>query len=299
MTESYEGNYLTDDDALSVYCDTVTSALVKLSINILTLTKDGTPTELDLKNTSYDTLTKLVTEINKLAGWTATLLGVSATASTLLADKEEADCLGADNAQSLKTIAQEVSNWPAAWETVQKRRLVEEVEALVEKITHDYFYEKAFVADLDGNSKNRLFLSLTPDILSVTQIALYGTAIDPSFWTYDKHSVHISHIAASQAELKYLLKETGVYRLFPRGIKNIRVTGTCGASSCPHDIRRAAVMMVEDVHDPTLHSHWIKGSESIGGGDFKYTNPEKVYTGIIAVDRILKRHIKRKVHLQA
>jgi len=154
MTESYEGNYLTDEDALSVYCDAVTSATVKLSINTLTLTKDGTPTELDLKNTQYDTLTKLVTEINKLEGWTATLLGVSTTASTLLADKEEADCLGADNAQSLKAIEQEVSNWPAAWETVQKRRLVEEVEALVEKITHDCFYEKGFVAELDGNSKN-------------------------------------------------------------------------------------------------------------------------------------------------
>jgi len=299
MTESYEGNYLTDDDALSVYCDAVTSAMVKLSINTLTLTKDGTPTELDLKNTQYDTLTKLVTEINKLDDWVATLLGASTTASTLLADREETDCLGADNAQSLKSIEQEVSNWPAAWEAAQKRRLVEEVEALVEKITHDYFYEKAFVAESDGNSKDRLFLGLMPDILSVTSIEVYGVSMDPLFWTCDKNSVHISHIAVSQAEFKHLLRETGVYRLFPRGIKNIRVTGACGASSCPHDIRRAVVMMIEDIHNPILHSHWIKGSESIGGGDFRYTNPEKVYTGIIAVDRILKRHVKRKVGLQA
>lgn len=299
MTESYQGNYLTDDDALSVYCDAVTSAMVKLSGNTLTLTKDETPTELDLTDTKYDTLLKLVAEINKLEGWNATLLGVSARASTLLADKEEAGCLGADNAQSLKTIEQDVSNWPAAWETVQQRRLVEEIEALVEKITHDYFYEKGFVTELDGNSKDRLFLGLTPDILSVASVEIYGTAIDPSFWTYDKNFVHISHIAASQAELSLLLKEAGIYKLFPRGIKNIRVIGTYGANACPLEIRRAVAMMIEDVHNPILYDHWIKGSESIGGGDFRYTNPEKVYTGIIRVDQILKRHIKRKVKLQA
>lgn len=301
MTESYQGNYLTDEDALRVYCDAGTTATVKLSGNTLTLTKDGTPTELDLTDTKYDTLAKLADEINKLDDWNATVLGASAKASTLLVDMEETGCLGSENAQSLKTIEQDVTNWPSAWEAVQKRQLIQEEEALVEKITHDYFYEKAFVRELDGNSKDRLFLGLTPDILSVTKIEVYGVALDPSYWTWDKNFVCIDleQAAVSQVELGLLLKETGIYKLFPRGIKNIRVTGTYGASSCPHDIRRAVTMMIEDFHGPTIYDHWIKGSESIGGGDYRYTNPEKVYTGIIRVDRILRRHIKRKIKLQA
>lgn len=298
MTESYQGNYLTDEDALNVYCGAGTSATVKLSGTTLTLAKDGTPTELDLADDKYNTLTKLVDEINKLDDWNATLLGVSTRASTLLVGMEEADCLGSENAQSLKTVEQDVSNWPVTWEAVQKRRLVEEMEALVEKITHDYFYEKAFVAELDGNSKSRLFLGLKPDIVSVTKVEIYGEALDASLWSWDKKSIFVNPEQAmiSQVELKLLLKEEG--KLFPHGIKNIRVTGAYGATDCPHDIRRAVAMMIEDVHNPTLHSHWIKGSQSIGG-DYSYTNPEKIYTGIIAVDRILKRYIKRKVSLQA
>lgn len=301
MTESYQGNYLLDEDALSVYCESGSTATIKLVSNTLTLTKDGTPTAIDLTQKTYDSLGELVTHIDGLTGWSATLLGISSRASeNKLVDTVETDCLLAANAQILKTIEQDVSNWAAAWVALQKRQLIQEEEALLERITHDIFYSKAFIKELDGNNKNRLFLGFTPDILSVTKIEIYGIEIDTSYWTYDEHSVYIDleNVAASQAELRQFLKETEVYALFPRGIKNIRVTGTYGWSSCPREIRRVIVMMIEEFFDPTLYDHWIKGSQSVGK-DFSYTNPEKVYTGIVKVDRILKRYIRKRIGLQA
>lgn len=301
MTESYEGNYLTDEDALSVFCASGSTATIKLVGNTLTLTKDGTPTTIDLTQDANDTLGELVTVINAIDQWSATLLGISSRASKdLLVDKAETDCLLIANVQTLKTIEQDVSNWISGWVALQKRQLIQEQEALLEKITRDYFYSKAFVRELDGNNKDRIFLGFIPDILTVTQIEIYGVVLNSSYWTYNKYSVYIDLESAtsSQAELKHLLKETEVYSLFPRGIKNIRVTGTYGSSSCPREIRRVIIMMIEEFNDPTLYDHWIKGSQSVGK-DFSYTNPEKVYTGIVKVDRILKRHIRKKAGLQA
>ena len=301
MTESYQGNYLSDEDALSVYCESGSTATIKLSGNILTLTRDGAPTVIDLTEKTYDSLGELAIYINGLDNWNSTLLGISSRSSeNSLVDKAETNCLLAANAQILKTIEQDVSNWNSAWTALQKRRLIQEQEALLEKITRDYFYSKAFVRELDGNNKNRLFLGLIPDILTVTKIEIYGVELDSSYWTYNKNSVFINleSAAVGQAELKRLLKETEVYVLFPRGINNIRVTGIYGSSSCPREIREAIAMMIEDFNDPGLYDHWIKGSQSVGK-DFSYTNPEKIYTGIVKVDRILKRYIKKKVGLQA
>jgi len=301
MTESYQGNYLSDEDALSVYCDAGATATIKLVSNTLTLTKDGTPTAIDLTQDANDTLGELVAVINALENWNATLLGISTKASKdLLVDMVETSCLLIANAQTLKTIEQDVSNWTTAWVAIQKKQLIQEEEALLEKITHDFFYPKAFIRELDGNNKNRLFLGFIPNILSVTKIEIYGVEINTSYWTHDEYSVYIDleNVAAGQAELKRLLKETEIYALFPRGIKNIRVTGTYGWNSCPHEIRRAVIMMIEEFNDPTLYDHWIKGSQSVGK-DFSYTNPEKVYTGIVKVDQILKRYIRKRIGLQA
>lgn len=300
MTESYQGNYLSDEDALSVYCASGSTATIKLSGNTLTLTKDGTPTAIDLSQEANDTLGELVTEINKLSNWSATLLGISTKASKdLLVDLTEVDCLLIANVQTLKTIEQDVSNWTSGWVALQKRQLIQEQEALLEKITRDYFYSKAFVRELSGNDKDRLFLGLTPDILTVTAITLYGVTLDSSFWAYDKNSIFINleTAAVSQAELSHLLKQTQVHKLFPRGINNIRVTGTYGSSSCPREIRRAISMMIEDFNNPAMYDHWITGSQSVGR-DYSYKNPKKVYTGIVKVDRILARYIKKKVSLQ-
>lgn len=300
MTESYEGNYLSDEDALSVYCTSGSTATIKLVNNTLTLTRDGTPTVLDLTQDANDTLGELVTVINALGNWSATLLGITSRASKdLLVEKAEADCLLIANVQTLKTIEQDVSNWTSGWVALQKRQLIQEQEALLEKVTHNLFYSKAFIRELSGNNKDRLFLGLTPDILTVTAITLYGVTLNSSYWTYDKKSVFINleTAAVSQAELSHLLKETEIYSLFPRGINNVRVTGTYGASSCPREIRRTIVMMIEDFNDPAMYDHWIKGSQSVGK-DYSYTNPNKVYTGIMKVDRILARYIKKKVSLQ-
>lgn len=300
MAESYEGNYLTDDNALSVYNSDsgATTATVKVLGNKLTLSKDSVPTELNLEDADKDALGKLVTAINKLGNnWVAALLGPSLRASKdLLVDKAEIDCLLVANIQTLKTIEQIVTNWPAAWEAVQKRGLVQEIEEMIEKITKDYFYEKAFLIERNGNGKNELNLGLNPSILSVSKVEIFGVEIESSWYTHDKHSVYIdlTSVGAFTAEYKYRLRWSEEQGIFTKGIRSVRITGTYGHASCPEEIRRLVSIIIMDRHDSTLYDHWIQGTQSISG-DFRYDNPNKIYTGITIADHILKRRKKKKV----
>lgn len=300
MTESYAGNYLTDDNALSVYNSDsgATTATVKVLGNKLTLSKDSIPTELNLEDAANDTLGKLVTVINALgSNWVAALIGPSSRASKdLLVDKAGTDCLLVANIQTLKTIEQIITNWPAAWEAVQKRELIQEIESMIEKITRDYFYAKAFVVERNGNGKNELNLGLNPSILSVSKLEIFGIEIETSWYTHDKYSVYldITEAITNLAEYHYRLHWMEEQGIFTKGIRSVRFTGTYGHASCPAEIRRLASIIIMNRHDSTLYDHWIQGSQSVSG-DFRYDNPNKIYTGITEADNIIKRYKKKKV----
>lgn len=299
MAESFAGNYLTDEDGLSIYNEDAgaSSAVLSLSGNILTLKKDGVPQTLDLAEADKDTLQELVTAINALAGdWKATLLGVSTRASKdNVVDQAEINCLGSGNAVTLKTLFSDVTNWPDDYETVQKKQLVVDKEEEIERITKDFFYSKAFDLELDGNGKDRIFLNLFKDILSVTALYVYGIEIDSTLWTFDKYSVFLdtTTVIGTWVEWRMLKSELGTTVLFPAGDKNVRIVGTYGWSSCPRDIRLCAKILIEDNFDESLYDHWRAGSFSIGG-DYSYTNPSPVYTGIMKADRILYRYKRRR-----
>lgn len=294
--ESFAGNYLTDKEAISVYCSAGTTATVKLVENSLTLTKDGAPTVLDLNQAANDTLTKLVAVINALgAGWTAMLLGKAAAASKEnMVDLAEVDCLLVANIQTLKTLMDDVTNFPDTYDADDKRDDVDLEEEKIETITKDFFYSAAFDIEINGNGKSQLFLNFQSDILTITNLYIWAIEIDSALWTYNARSVYVDlESSGSWADFRSLLKEWGSNVLFPRGTKNVRIVGTRGWSSCPREIRRAAAMLVMDHYDETLYDHWREGQFGVGG-DVSYNNPKRIHTGIMAVDRILDRYIRRR-----
>ena len=123
----------------------------------------------------------------------------------------------------------DVSNWGTETDA-EKQIIINRVEETIESVTHDYFYPKPFDIYIDGNGKNRLFLGFQADILHISDIDLYGTEISSDWWTWDANCVHLDlrSNAGSDVELRYLLSQTDVSALFPRGIKNIRIQGTIG-----------------------------------------------------------------------
>lgn len=295
--ESFAGNYLTDKNAISIYNDGATTATVKLSENILTLTKDGVPQTIDLTQEANDTLQKLVTVINALGGgWTATLLSFGSRASKdNMADIEEINCLGSDNLQILKTLFSDVSNWPSAYVAFQKKEKVDDAEEQIERITRDYFYANSFDVKLNGNGKDRIFFHFQSSILSVTSILVFGISIDSDLYTFDERSVFLdmTTATASWAEWRALKKELSTEVLFPAGDKNIQIQGTRGWSSCPGEIRKCAKIIIEDEFDETLYDHWREGVLSVGG-DYRYQNPRRIHTGIMKADVILSRYIRKR-----
>jgi len=181
----------------------------------------------------------------------------------------------------------------------ERQEIIDRAEQLVESITHDYFYAKDFVVYRNGNGKDKLFLGFIPNILSVTEILLSGIELSSSWWTFNTNSVYLDPEAVTGDELpELLLRLKYKTRLFPKGMGNIKVTGTYGWTSCPVAIKRAVIMLCRYENDETLytvHSGDIK-SEKLG--DYSYTLFDNVsvagFTGIDAVDKLLKNYIRKK-----
>jgi len=93
----------------------------------------------------------------------------------------------------------DIDNWPAESTAAERQVVIDEVEARVEKITKDYFYPKTFDIFLDGNDKNRLFLPIRQNILSINYMAIAEFEIS----TIDKTG---SDITGSVGEYTITLK---------------------------------------------------------------------------------------------
>lgn len=180
-----------------------------------------------------------------------------------------------------------------------RQEVIDRAEQLIERITKDFFYAKAFALYFDGNGKDRLFLGLVPDIISVTEILLSGIELDSSWWTYNKNSVYLDPEATTGDELPELLLHLKYYhKLFPKGTRNVKITGTYGWSSCPVAIKRAAIMLCRYENDSTLFTSHSGNLKSEKLGDYSYTLSDVVSTkdstGIDEVDKLLKHYIRKK-----
>lgn len=185
--------------------------------------------------------------------------------------------------------------------TVERQEVIDRAEQLIERITKDFFYSKVLAMYFDGNGSNKLFLNLNPDLLTITEILIAGIELNSSWWTFDKDTIYLNPEAvtgagADLAELLYRLGETEA--LFPKGMGNIKITGTYGWSVCPVAIKRATIILCRYENDNTLFSTHSGNLKSEKLGDYAYTLSDAVnakeFTGIDEVDKLLKHYIRKK-----
>ena len=86
-------------------------------------------------------------------------------------------------------VEADISNWPAGYTDAQKQAVIDKVEQIIDAVTGTHWCSTAFDIKLNGNNKNRLFVPLHTDILTVTSILVDCVELDSSWWTYDKNSV--------------------------------------------------------------------------------------------------------------
>lgn len=181
----------------------------------------------------------------------------------------------------------DVTNWAVGTTDAQKTVAIQRAEQIIEKITKDYFYVKSDVMYFDGNGKNRLFLGLNSDILTITEIRWYNELISSDSYTYDKKSVFVN-----PSNIIGYLEYDRHGTLFPKGIKNIKITLTHGWTTCPAAIKRATVVLVTAENDPTTYAGYsMNESESVDGYSFKRS---KFMTGILEADKLINQYIRRK-----
>ena len=195
-----------------------------------------------------------------------------------------------------------IDNWPSGITAEEQLQIITKVEQIIDKVTETKWGGEAFDIKLNGNGKNRLFIPLKADMLTVTHVYISCVELDSSWYTWDVNSIYldpcVSGSGSLSPELYYRLGEAMERGIFPRGYNNIWVIGTMGEmGAVPEAIKQAAVILGKWENDPTLYTYMgLKKSEKIG--DYAYTNlatsEEDILTGIMEADTFLRLYVKRK-----
>ena len=195
-----------------------------------------------------------------------------------------------------------IDNWPSGITAEEQQQIIAKVEQIIDKVTETTWGGEAFDIKLNGNGKNRLFIPLKADMLTVTHVYISCVELDSSWYTWDVNSIYldpcVSGSGSLSPELYYKLGEVMERGIFPRGYNNIWVIGTMGElGAVPEAIKQAAVILAKWENDPTLYTYMgLKKSEKIG--DYAYTNlttsEEDILTGIMEADTFLRLYVKRK-----
>ena len=131
----------------------------------------------------------------------------------------------------------------------------------------------------------------------VVEIAISGIKLTESWWTFDIDSVYLDPeaVTGGAEDLPELLLRMGYKtKLFPKGMGNVKVTGTYGWASCPVVIKGAAIILCRYENDGTLYTKYDDlvsdklGDASYGRGDKKYL------TGIQEADRLIRNYIRKR-----
>lgn len=122
----------------------------------------------------------------------------------------------------------DVDNWPDEYGDQEQQAVIDEVEARVEQITKDYFYPKTFHEFLDGNGKDRLFLSLRQKILSINYMAISQVKVS----TIDKTGTYTTSaslfIGDNAADNKAFTESIGDWDQLTGGILTSIIGGQAG-----------------------------------------------------------------------
>jgi len=184
----------------------------------------------------------------------------------------------------------DIDNWPSGMTDAEKEAAIRAAEEIIEAALGTQYYPKPFDIRINGNGKNRIFLPLKANILTVSHVYIYGVELEPSWYAFDHNSIYISpESAATDVELDYLLSEVEAEGIFPRGYNNIRIIGTYGQSPVPQWIKDCVIMLVKDKNDPSLYTHYLQ-SESIGKYSYNMGSDylKGKLTGIKEVDDLIK-----------
>jgi len=84
-----------------------------------------------------------------------------------------------------------IDNWPSGITAEEQQEIIDKVEQIIDKVTETKWGGEAFDIKLNGNNKNRLFIPLHTDILTVTNVFINCVELDSSWWTYDINSVFL------------------------------------------------------------------------------------------------------------
>jgi hypothetical protein len=197
--------------------------------------------------------------------------------------------------------ADDIENWPSGTEDDEKLATIEKMEALIEKVTKTHFYPKTFDIAINGNNKNRLFLPLSANILSVTAVYLYGILMDSSWYAWDHNSIFINPDAQTDVELAYRLHRVEAAALFPHGYNNVRVIGLYGEADVPSWVKQVAGILIEDHNDPHIYAHAMLQSERIGNYAYSMGSAglAEYPTGVVEADKWLRRFRRGKAIIMA
>ena len=185
--------------------------------------------------------------------------------------------------------------------TAERQAVIDRAEQLIERLTKDFFYSKAFVIYRDGNGCDWLPLGLQPDILTVTEITVYGIELEDSWYTNDVNDVYLDLESATGGidDPELLLRTKHKQGLFSSGQANIKITGTYGWTTCPAAIKQAAVILCRYENDETLYTMY-EDVVSDKLDDASYSRGTKRFmTGVHEADNLIRNYKRLKPILGA
>ncbi|MBA7603448.1 hypothetical protein ES703_10558 [subsurface metagenome] len=84
-----------------------------------------------------------------------------------------------------------VDNWPSGITAEEQKEIIDKVEQIIDKVTETKWGGEALDIKLNGNNKNRLFLPLANDIITVTHVYISCIELDSSWYTWDVNSIYL------------------------------------------------------------------------------------------------------------
>jgi len=84
-----------------------------------------------------------------------------------------------------------IDNWPSGITAEEQQEIIDKVEQIIDNVTETKWATEAFDIKLNGNNKNRLFLPLATDILTVTHVYISCVELDSSWYTWDINSIYL------------------------------------------------------------------------------------------------------------
>jgi len=190
----------------------------------------------------------------------------------------------------------EIDTWPSGMTDAEKDAIIARIELQIEKWAENFFYAKPLDYRLNGNNKNRLFLPIEGDIISITSVEVSGFALPDDWIDFDENSVFLNLCSSGSwgsAEMFYRASQDYYTGIFPRGYSNIRVQGTYGNTELLSIAKEATRILITHANEQGLANPTypiLFKTEKIGDYSYGYegTGSGNVYSGIGEADTLIE-----------